>query len=112
MKAENLAAELGLKKLTETGLDKKITGVFIGDLLSIVMSESSEGDAWITMQTHANILNVADLNELACVIIAGGITPDKSLVEKAKEAGVVLLASEMGSYDLAWRIHEALEGRM
>lgn len=108
MKVENLVNELNLVKLTDAGMDKEIDGVYIGDLLSIVMSKCEEGNAWITAQTHMNIVSVADLNDAACVIIAGGGAVEDSVVQKAQECGVALLSSDKESYELAWKIHEVL----
>ena len=45
----------------EEGLDTEITGGYTSDLLSDVMGHIEEGMLWITMQTHQNILAVADL---------------------------------------------------
>ncbi|MCI7145609.1 MAG: DRTGG domain-containing protein [Clostridiales bacterium] len=109
MKVDNLAKELGLKKITEAGADREVSGVYIGDLLSVVMSKCEEGNAWITVQTHQNILSVADLNDAACIIIAGDAEIERSLVEKADEMGIALLSSDKEAYELAWRIHEVIE---
>lgn len=109
MKVENLISELNLKQITSAGSDNEVTGVYVGDLLSVVMSNCEEGDAWITVQTHMNILSVADLNDAACIIIAGDSEIDSSLKEKAEEKGIALLSSYMSAYELAWRIHEVME---
>ena len=108
MKVENLVKELNLVKLTEAGMDREITDVYIGDLLSIVMSKCQEGSAWITSQTHMNIVQVADLNDAACIIIAGGAQVEDSIISKAEDAGVSILSSDKESYELAWKIHEVL----
>ena len=108
MKVENLVEKLELKKITEAGGDKEVSNVYVGDLLSVVMSRCEEGSAWITVQTHMNILSVADLNDAACIIIAGDSEIDKSLAEKAEEMGIALLSSDKEAYELAWRIHEVM----
>lgn len=109
MKVENLVSELNLKQITSAGSDNEVTGAYVGDLLSVVMSSCEEGDAWITVQTHANILSVADLNDAACIIIAGNSEIDRSLKEKAEDMGIALLSSPMSAYELAWRIHEVIK---
>lgn len=109
MKVTEYAGKLGLKPLNGFGEDREIQGVYVGDLLSVVMGHCSEGDAWITVQTHPNILTVADLNDAACVVIAGETPIEQSLVDKAEDAGVCLLASELSVYELAWRTHEVLK---
>lgn len=109
MKTENLAKELGLKTITSAGGDREVTGVYIGDLLSVVMNSCEEGDAWITVQTHQNILSVADLNDAACIIIVGDTAIDRTLKEKAEDMGISVFASDKEAYELAWRIHEVME---
>lgn len=108
MNVKNLAKELDLKQITEAAADTDITGVCIGDLLSIIMTKCAAGDVWITMQTHPNILSVADLNDAAGIIVAGGMQLEQSLIDKAQEAGVALFTTDMEEYELAWKIHEVL----
>ena len=109
MKVKEFAEKLGLKPLTGCGEDNEIRGVYVGDLLSVVMGNCREGDAWITVQTHPNILTVADLNDAACIVIAGRAAAEQSLIDKAEDAGVSLLETELSVYDLAWRTHEVLK---
>lgn len=109
MKVDNLVRELKLERLTENDIDREITDVYIGDLLSVVMSRCEEGNVWVTVQTHMNIVSVADLNDVACIIIAGGTQVEDSLIQKADECGVCILSSEMESYELAWNLHEVLK---
>lgn len=109
MKVAELIRKFGLTQLTSEGTDKEIRDVYIGDLLSVVMNKCDEGSVWITSQTHVNILNVADLNDIACVLFAGGAKADESLIEKAADMGIALLSSDMEAYELAWKIHEVME---
>ena len=48
-----------LKQLTNLEETAEITDGYICDLLSWVMARGTEGMAWITVQTHLNVLAVA-----------------------------------------------------
>ena len=62
MKVKELVEKLNLKVLSgEKGLDREIDGCYISDLLSDVMGNAMEGNIWITLQTHKNVMAVASL---------------------------------------------------
>ena len=46
---------------------------------------------WITVQTHMNIVAVAVLTEIACIIIPEGIQVEEEVLNKAENEGVVIL---------------------
>ena len=108
MRVNELARKLKLEQVTSAGDDKEITGVYVCDLLSRVMSSCQEGDAWITVQTHMNILAVAELNGAACIIVPENITVNSDTVEKAWDRGISILSSGLNAYELCWKLHEIL----
>ena len=57
----DFSKQLGLEPLYDTNKELNIEGVYIGDLLSIVMSKAKQNFIWITIQTHINIIAVAEL---------------------------------------------------
>lgn len=105
MKISELADLLQLKILTEKkDLQKDVTGVYISDLLSWVMSHANKGDVWITVHTHLNIVAVALLVEMACILVPEGIQVEDATVKKANEEGVVILSSDKTAYQIAVEI--------
>ena len=82
-------------------MDKEISGVYICDLLSWVMSHANKGDAWITVMSHANVVAVASLLDLGCVIIPEDIKMDEDAIKKANEEGIPLLSTSMNAYEIA-----------
>ncbi len=62
------------------------------------MAGAAKGDVWVTLQSHPNVIAVAELLDLACVIITEGSTPDEGAVAKANEHGIPVLLSEHTSY--------------
>lgn len=106
MKIRYLAEQLGMCILTDTsGEDKELTGVYIGDLLSWVMSHADKGDLWITVHTHTNIVAVALLAEIACIVIPEDIKVEEETIKKANEEGIPILSTSMNSYEISCGIH-------
>lgn len=108
MKVKEMARLLGMQAVTFAGAENEVTGVYACDLLSRVMSGCEAGEAWITVQTHLNVLAVAELNEAACIIVPEGITVESATTERAEEKNIAILSSEMKTYELCWRIHQLL----
>lgn len=105
MKVKNLAEKLELNILTgEVGLDREIEGGYAGDLLSWVMSHGSKGNVWITVQIHSNIVAVAVLLELSCILIPENITVEQSTIDKAVSEGIPILQSKDHAFELCSKI--------
>lgn len=106
MVVRDLVEGLSLSVLAgEDYLDRIITGGYTSDLLSNVMGNAVQGNIWITMQGHQNVVAVASLAGLAAVILAGGVEPDPEALTKAKTQEVILLATSLPSFEVAGRIY-------
>jgi predicted transcriptional regulator len=104
---EELSRKLPLEVRTAAGkLDTEVTGGYAADLLSCVMAKAQEGNIWVTLQSHPNIVAVASLLNLAGVIITEGMTPDAITVEKAEEEGVPILTTELTTFTVVGRLFE------
>ncbi|SDZ32156.1 DRTGG domain-containing protein [Proteiniborus ethanoligenes] len=86
--------------------DKCAEGVYIGDLLSVVMSKAKQNHIWITIQTHINIIAVATLVDLAGIIVVEDMEIDKDTIDKANEVGIPLIKSSLSAYQLACKLRE------
>jgi serine kinase of HPr protein (carbohydrate metabolism regulator) len=107
MNIKSIVEKLRLKVLAgENELDKEVRIGYCCDLLSWVMAHGPQNGIWITVQTHTNIIAVATLLDIACIIIPENISIDDRTIEKAKEEGIVLLSSSMSSYELAGRLYQ------
>jgi len=84
----------------DTDKSTAITCGYTCDLLSWVMAHGQAGMAWITVQTHMNVIAVASLMEMAVVIIPEGIEMEAPSLEKAKEEGITVLASDKTAFEL------------
>ncbi|HYE81282.1 MAG TPA: DRTGG domain-containing protein [Clostridia bacterium] len=106
MKVIDASGKIGLKLLSGgSGTDKELSGVYICDLLSWVMSHGKKGDAWITVQTHSNIIAVAVLLELGCIIVPEEIEVEEETLCKADDEGIPVFQSSLSSYELAKELY-------
>lgn len=109
MTVRKLGEKLSLKVLAGSdGLDREVTGCYIGDLLSWVMGRAEEGDAWITVMGNLNAIGVAALADTSCIILAENAWLDEDAKSKADQQGVAVLASEDNSFRLALGVAKLL----
>jgi len=107
MKLEEVARHLSLEVCAAAArLGTEVTGGYVSDLLSYVMARAKEGNLWVTVQSHPNIVAVASLVNLAGIIITEGGRPDAGTVEKAEQEGVPILTTQLTSYEVAGRLWE------
>jgi predicted transcriptional regulator len=106
MKLVNVVDELALAvKTAQGGLDREVQGGYASDLLSDVMANSQEGDIWVTIQGHPNIVAVATLRDLAGVILANGRQPDAETLQRAEEEGIPILCTPLPTYEVVGRLY-------
>lgn len=107
MTVQELAASVPFSVVTgQDALVREVTGGYASDLLSNVMGQAKQGNVWVTMQGHQNIVAVASLSGLAAVIVAGGSQPDPEAIKKAEAEGVVLLTSSLSSFEVTGRLYQ------
>lgn len=106
LKALLALPELGLNlKAGRSGLEREVKGGYTSDLLSHVMSRAREGDLWVTVQAHQNIVAVAVLLNLAGIIIAGGIEPQEETLNKAEAEGVTIFTTDLPAFEVVGRLY-------
>ncbi|MCF0109470.1 MAG: AraC family transcriptional regulator [Erysipelotrichaceae bacterium] len=102
MTIKQLLEKTGWKLTTPNGdLEREITGVYVSDLLSWVMGRGQPDQAWITVQVHLNVVAIAMLKDFACVVLADGALASPEFIAKAEEEGLVVLESNLPSYETA-----------
>lgn len=83
------------------GASREIRGGYASDLMSDVMANSREGDLWITMQRHVNIVAVAELNGLAGIVLVNGRKPEETTAARAEEKRIPIICTELPSFEAA-----------
>ena len=91
----------------ETDKNAQVRCGYTCDLLSWVMAHGKAGMAWVTVQTHMNVVAVASLMEMAAVILPEGIQMEALSLDKAREEGVTVLQSPLTAYELCARMAHA-----
>ncbi|MDD6021416.1 MAG: DRTGG domain-containing protein [Acutalibacteraceae bacterium] len=101
MTVNELSSGCGFKAVALPDGEKEVSGGYAGDLLSWVMGRAKEGCAWITIMSNINIIAVASLADVACIILAEGVGVDESVKKTAEEKGVNILSTELPAYETA-----------
>jgi hypothetical protein len=96
------------KAVTIPSPEKKIDGVYIGDLLSWVMGKADSSNLWITIMSNINTVAVATLTDVSCILLAEGVMPDGELLKTAEAKGVNILSTGLSAYEAAIKIHGIL----
>ena len=110
MKVKDLVEKLGLNVFSgASGLDRDITGGYVSDLLSDVMGFAKEGDVWITLQTHKNVMAVATLKDVAAVILVKGFEPDEDTMEVSNDEGIPVLGTKEQTFELSGKLYNLLK---
>lgn len=112
MNVRELAQNMGAQVLTgEPGLDREVSGVYACDLLSWVMSHAAKGDAWVTVHTHMNIVAVAVLTEISCIILPEDIRIEDATLKKAMEEKIPVLSTCLDCYRICCSVRDCLGGK-
>jgi len=85
-------------------LDKEIKRGYVSDLMSDVMGNTNEGDLWVTLQIHQNIVAVAVMKSLGGIILINGREPEEDTVQKAEAEGLPILVSDMPAFELVGKL--------
>lgn len=109
MNLKEIINRLNLKVLTlNPSLERLVTGGYTSDLLSDVMANAREGNLWITLQIHPNIVAVGKLKDLAGIILVNGRQPEEETRHKAEEENLPLLGTEENSFVISGKLYALL----
>jgi predicted transcriptional regulator len=110
MKISDLVEALSLEvKTSKDGIDNEIKGAYVSDLLSDVMGKSQDGEVWITLQTHLNIVAVAGLKNLSGIIIVGGRPVQEDVMKKAEAEKVLIATTPLSAFETAGKLYQLLK---
>lgn len=95
MTVKQLLDQTGWKLAQEDvpDLSREISCVYSCDLLSFAMGRAPADSAWVTIIGNVNAVAVASLADVACVVLADGVSPDNEAVQRASQQGIPLLLS-------------------
>ncbi len=108
MNVEVFEKSSGFKSVCVPSPQKTVSGVYIGDLLSWVMGKAESGNVWITIMSNINIVAVATLADVSCIVLAENVFPDKEALDAAKEKGINIFSTPLSAYETAIKLSEIL----
>lgn len=93
-------------KVVSGNIDKEVSGGYSSDLLSDVIANTHKDNIWITLQTHLNIVAVANLQELAGIILVNGREPEESTLKKAEQENIPILLTKLPTFEIVGKLYE------
>lgn len=79
--------------------NRNVSSVYACDLLSWVIGRAQEDAALVTVMTNVNVVAVAAMADLSCIILTEGVRLDANALEKAKQNGIPVLSSDKTTYE-------------
>lgn len=102
MTVAELKELLGARVLNEgVDLSREVGSAYVCDLLSWVMAKGAPGTAWVTVMNHLNVIAVATLLDMSCVIIPENIEVKPETLEKAAEEEIPVLSTGKTAFEIA-----------
>ncbi len=109
MNVEQLLKALDLTVISgKEGLKNEVSGGYTSDLLSDVMGHAKEGQVWITLQTHKNVMAIASLKDLAAVILVKDFKPEDDMAEQSNEEGIPVLGTSKQAFEISGELYKLL----
>ena len=102
---EAMAALGGTLEVGEAEADRGIAGGYVSDLLSDVIAHAQDGDLWVTMQKHANIVAVARLKNLAGIVLVNGRQPEPDTIARAAQEHIPIVTTPLQAFEAAGVLH-------
>ncbi len=81
--------------------DREIHGAYAGDLLSWVMGRAEADNVWFTIMSNINVVAVASLADVSCVILTEGVTLPEDVLSAAKQKGINVFSTELTTFQAA-----------
>lgn len=106
IKVEDIIKNNDFQLITKNGdLSRTINDIYTGDLLSWVMGHvHEEGTALLTVLNSVNLIAVATLLDLSCIVFCEGVMPSEDVINKAIEEEITLIVSNDTTFHTAYKI--------
>ncbi|MFH0844499.1 MAG: DRTGG domain-containing protein [Pseudomonadota bacterium] len=105
MTLDDIVKKLDLKVRTGASeLNREVTRGYVSDLMSDVIAHGREGDLWITLQTHQNVVAVAVMKSLSGIILVNDREPQADTIQKAEAEFMPIMISGLPTFELVGRL--------
>jgi len=105
MRISEVVETTGLESLNAWE-DADVSGVYISDMVSDIITGAESGCILVTLQTHKSLIAAANLVDAAMVVVAHGKRPSEDVVQLADKAGIALFSSAVDTWAYAVRLFE------
>ena len=89
-----------------SGIENEVNGIFTCDLLSHVMGFANEKNVLITVLNNINVLGVASLLDLSCVIFSHNIQVKQAIIIKSNELKIPLIRTNLSTSETVIALHK------
>jgi hypothetical protein len=111
MKILEIIEPLSLEiKSCNQNIESPFSGAYVSDLLSDVMAKGNDGELWITLQTHLNIVAVASVKGLSGIIVVNSRCPDQETLKRAEKEGILIAVTPLSCFEAAGRLYKIING--
>jgi len=103
MKISEIVAKTGLESLNQFE-DDEITGVYISDMVSDIITGAKAGNVLLTLQTHKSLIAAVNLVDVGMVVFVKGKKPAEDVLELATKASVPLFSTPLDTWPFAIKL--------
>ena len=105
MTVEELIRALDVHVAVEADLTKPVTAGYTCDLLSEVIAKAAPGSAWVTIQTHLNVIAVAAMVGISVVIVCEGRMCASEVAQQALKEQIPVLYSKDSAFAVSGKLY-------
>ncbi|MHB8105942.1 MAG: iron-sulfur binding hydrogenase [Candidatus Cryosericum sp.] len=105
MTVHDVIESLGADVAVEGDTTRQVTSGYTCDLLSEVIAKAISGSAWVTIQTHVNVIAVAAMVGISLVVVCEGRTCESGVIEHATKEHLTVLYSKDSAYVVSGRLY-------
>lgn len=107
MQVKDISSLVDLDLINTNGnLNNEISGLFACDLLSHAMGHAQENNLLITVLNNINVLGVASLLDLSCVIFTHDTDLNEAIIKKADELEIPLFVTKLSTAQITIKLYE------
>jgi hypothetical protein len=105
MRISEIAQKTGVEALnTEDDVD--VSGVYISDMASDIITGAQAGNLLVTLQTHKNLIAAANVVDVCMVVFAHSKRPAEDVVELADRVGIALFTTTDDTWTYARKLFD------
>ena len=105
MKLSEVVDKTGLEALTGWE-DEELTGVYISDMVSDIITGANGCGLLLTLQTHKSLIAAANLVDVGSVVFAHGKRPPADVVELVDKAGIARFSTTADTWSYAAKLFD------